>query len=128
MTKACPVLTETEIKLNDIVSRAKVSVLDKVMAALAEAEQAAIEGFEGNTLGAAPPPLVYFASALHQDMYCLMCGANPKTLEGGDPQIAIEVIRNSQNIARHYWGADTRVDDPALARKPAVSLSPTDGN
>jgi hypothetical protein len=106
MTDACPVLTESEKKLNDIIGRAETAMMDKVMAALAEAEQAAMAGFHDNTREATPPPLAYFASVLHQKMYCLMCGANLQTMEGGDPRIAIEVIRNSQNIARHYWGAD----------------------
>jgi hypothetical protein len=39
-------------------------------------------------------------------MYCLICGADPDTLEGGNPDIAYHVIRNSPNIAKHYWSAD----------------------
>jgi hypothetical protein len=35
-----------------------------------------------------------------------MCGADPDTFQGGDPDIAYHVIRNSQNIAKHYWSAD----------------------
>jgi hypothetical protein len=54
----------------------------------------------------AAPALQYFANVVHQRMYWLICGANPETLEGGDPEIACQVIRNSQNIAKHYWSAD----------------------
>ena len=46
------------------------------------------------------------ALTIHQRMYCLMCGADPDTFEGGDPKIAYHVIRNSQNIAKHYWSAN----------------------
>lgn len=53
-----------------------------------------------------PPAYEYFAAVLHHQMYCVMCGANPVSMEGGDPRVAIGVIRNSQNIAKHYWGAD----------------------
>lgn len=112
MTDACPIPTGPEKQLNDILIQAEAAMVEKVMAALMEAEQAAIEGFQGNKLEATPPPLAYFAAVLHQRMYCIMCGADPQTLEGGDPNIAIEVIRNSQNIARHYWGADTSTVDP----------------
>lgn len=35
-----------------------------------------------------------------------MCGANPDTFKGGDPDMAYHVIRNSQGIASHYWSAD----------------------
>ncbi len=48
----------------------------------------------------------YFAAVVHQRMYCLMCGADPDTFEGGNPETAYHVIRNSQNIAKHYWSAD----------------------
>ncbi|AJC80066.1 hypothetical protein IE4803_CH02880 [Rhizobium etli bv. phaseoli str. IE4803] len=44
--------------------------------------------------------------SFHQPMYCLMCGADSDTFEGGDPDIAYAVIRNCQNIASHYWSAD----------------------
>ncbi|NEJ96069.1 hypothetical protein [Rhizobium ruizarguesonis] len=54
----------------------------------------------------ATPVLQYFASVVHQRMYCLICGADPDTLEGGNPDIAYHVIRNSPNIAKHYWSAD----------------------
>jgi hypothetical protein len=106
MTDACPILTGPEKKLNDILSLAETAMMDKIMAALTEAKQAAIAGFHENTLEATPPPLEYFASVLHQQMYCIMCGADPLTMKGGDPRIAIGVIRNSQNIAREYWDAD----------------------
>jgi hypothetical protein len=31
-----------------------------------------------------------------------MCGADPDTFAGGDPEMAYHVIRNSRNIAKHY--------------------------
>lgn len=128
MTEACPVLTGPEKKLNDILMQAEAAMLGKVIAALEEAEQAAIAGFHDNPLGATPPPQAYFAAVLHQQMFCLMCGADPQTMEGGDPQIALNVIRNSQNIARHYWGADTGEVDPEFASRPAVSSPPPGGD
>jgi hypothetical protein len=112
MTDACPIPTGLEKQLNGILMQTEAAMVEKVMAALAEAGQAAIEGFQRNKLEATPPPLAYFAAVLHQRMYCIMCGADPQTLQGGDPNIAIEVMRNSQNIARHYWGADTSTVDP----------------
>jgi hypothetical protein len=55
MTDACPTLTGPEKKLNDILFQAETAMMDKVMAALTEAEQAAIAGFHENTLEATPP-------------------------------------------------------------------------
>jgi hypothetical protein len=124
MTDACPILTGPEKELADILTQAEAVMIEKVMAALMDAEQAANAGFHESTLKATPPPFEYFASVLHQRMYCIMCGADPQTMEGGDPNIAIKVIGNSQNIARHYWGADMGPVDPAPTMKSAVSPSP----
>jgi hypothetical protein len=128
MTDACPILTGPEKKLADILTQAQTAMIEKVMAALMDAEQAANAGFHENNLEATPPPFEYFASVLHQRMFCIMCGADPQTMEGGDLNIATEVIRNSQNIARHYWGPGTAPVDPAPAIKPAVSSSRSAGN
>lgn len=127
MTDACPIPTGPEKQLNDILMQAEAAMVEKVMAALRDAEQAAIAGFHENTLEATPPPLEYFAAVLHQRMFCIMCGADPQTMQGGDPKLAIAVIRNSQNIARHYWGADTGPVHPAPAVEPAVPSFPPEG-
>jgi hypothetical protein len=127
MTEACPIPTGLEKQFNDILMKAEAAMVEKVMAALMDADQVAIAGFHENTLEATPPPLEDFAAVLHQKMFSIMCGADPQTMEGGDPNIAIAVIRNSQNIARHYCGADTSTVDPDPAIKPAVSSSPPDG-
>ena len=54
-----------------------------------------------------PPSADYFTAALHQNLYCTLCKADPETFAGGKAEIALAIIRNSQNIARHHWGADT---------------------
>lgn len=90
MTDACPIPPGPEKQLNDLM-QADAAMLEKVMAALMDAEQAAIAEFHENALKATPPPLEYFAAVLHQTMCCIMCGADPHTMEGGDPNIAIAV-------------------------------------
>jgi hypothetical protein len=99
-------LTPSERQVVDIIHRADQALITAVFKALQEAtDQAAAEV---QSIGSAerPPSFEYFAAVVHHHMYCVMCGANPETMEGGDPRIAIGVIRNSQNIAKHYWGAD----------------------
>lgn len=53
------------------------------------------------------PPQDYYIALAHQQLYALLCGADPETFEGGDPQIAEFVIKNAQNIREHYWLKDT---------------------
>ena len=87
-------------------------MLRKVYAALHDAtEQARKEILEAG-LDLPPPSANYFAATIHQSMYCTLCSADPKTFSGGKADVAIAVIRNSQNIARHYWGADIKPFPP----------------
>lgn len=106
MTENRPVLTPAQKKINDIIRRADEALAVAVSLALEEASRQVADEMEVIGQAETAPPLQYFASVVHQRMYCLMCGANPETFEGGDPDIAYNVIRNSQNIAKHYWSAD----------------------
>ncbi len=106
MTTSCPIPSPAEQQVVDIIEHAEKTMLAVVFAALEDAARQAAEGMQRVASQEEPPAYEYFAAVLHQHMYCVMCGANPDTLEGGDPRIAVGVIRNSQNIAKHYWGAD----------------------
>lgn len=116
MTKRCPVLTPAERTAVDVIKRADTALAAVVSLALEEAVKQATEDMRALDQEDATPVLEYFAGVVHQRMYCLMCGADPDTFEGGDPDIAYRVIRNSQNIARHYWSADIRAADVGLDR------------
>lgn len=102
--KAIP--TSTEEQIAKIIASADRRLSATVYSVLEETFNQAKE--ELRTIGQvdAAPPLEYFASMIHQRMYCSMCGADPETFEGGNPDIAYHIIRNSQNIAKHYWLAD----------------------
>ncbi|ULR45454.1 hypothetical protein [Rhizobium sp. K102] len=106
MTQSNPVLTPAERKIADIIQRADRELSAAVLLALEEATKQAADDMRAAGQEEAAPALQYFAAVVHQRMYCLMCGADPDTFEGGDPDIAYNVIRNCQNIAKHYWSAD----------------------
>ena len=106
MAGSCPVLTPAEKQVVDIITRADHALAAAVSRALQDVTKQAAEEMQAAGQDEAAPALQYFAGVVHQRMYCLICGANPETLEGGDPEIAYQVIRNSQNIAKHYWSAN----------------------
>ena len=106
MTESCPVLTPTQRQIADIIKGADHTLAAAVSLALEEASRQVADEMKAVGQEDSTPPLQYFASVVHQRMYCLVCGANPETFEGGDPDIAYHVIRNSQGIAKHYWSAD----------------------
>ncbi|MCZ4431838.1 hypothetical protein O3S81_19150 [Agrobacterium sp. SOY23] len=101
-----PDLIPAERQIAAIISRADRMLAAAVSMALEKAIEQAAHDLQAIGQDGATPVLQYFASVVHQQMYCLMCGADPDTLQGGDPDIACHVIRNSQNIAKHYWSAD----------------------
>jgi len=93
----------------DVIERADKLLAKAVSAALQNARDHAVEGMAAIGQEDATPALEYFAAVVHQRMYCIMCGADPDTFADGDTEIAYHVIRNSQNIAKHYWGAEIEV-------------------
>lgn len=104
--KSCPLLTPVERQTVNAIKNADKTLADAVSLALEEAVKKAADDMRAIGQEESAPAMQYFASVIHQRMYCLMCGADPDTLEGGNPEIAYHVIRTSQNIARHYWSAD----------------------
>jgi hypothetical protein len=106
MADSCSIQTPDERQRGAIIMEAETALLDKVFAALKEAEETASAALRGAGMEAVPPLHDYFAASVHQKLYCILCGADPKTFSGGNAKTAIAVIRNSQQIARHYWGAD----------------------
>lgn len=106
MAKNVADLTLAERQIVKVIDRIDKILADAVSCALEEATRRALEDMRAIGQEDAAPALQYFAAVVHQRMYCLMCGADPDTFEGGNPEIACHVIRNSQNIAKHYWSAD----------------------
>lgn len=112
MAKNVPDLTLAERQIVEVISRTDKTLAAAVSCALEEATKRALEDMRAIGQKDAAPPLQYFAAVVHQRMYCIMCGADPDTFAGGNPEIAYHVIRNSQNIAKHYWSADIEVYPP----------------
>ncbi|MBB1251692.1 hypothetical protein [Rhizobium sp. G21] len=92
-----------------VIERADKTLAEAIFAALQDARDQAALGMAAIGHEEATPALEFFAAVVHQRMYCLMFGADSDTFAGGNPDIAYYVIRNSQNIARHYWSAEIDV-------------------
>ena len=106
MSDSCPVLSDGEKQIVKLIDDADRALAHEVAIALERAASEVAKALKALGQEEAAPPMQYFAAVVHQQMYCLMCGADPENFEGGDAKIAYEVIRNSQNIAKHYWSAD----------------------
>ncbi|MCZ4430758.1 hypothetical protein O3S81_13720 [Agrobacterium sp. SOY23] len=103
MSESCPVPTPAERQIQDILERKEAAMMASIHAALERASKEVAEAFKTVDSDMQPPPHDYFAAVAHQQLFLLLCGADPKTFEGGDPEIAGHIIRNARNITEHYW-------------------------
>ncbi|CAH0159212.1 hypothetical protein SRABI05_00746 [Agrobacterium fabrum] len=103
MSESCPVLTPAERQIQDILERKEAAMMATIHAALERASKEVNDAFQAVDSDMQPPPHDYFAAVAHQQLFLMLCGADPKTFEGGDPEIAGHIIRNAQNITEHYW-------------------------
>jgi hypothetical protein len=105
MTEACPIPTSEQRRYGEIQAKIEQEMLRKVHAALRAATEQAQAELQASNLGLPPPSEGYFASVIHQRLFCSLCEADPETFVGGNASIATVIITNMQNIARHHWGA-----------------------
>jgi len=101
--KACPVLTPVERQVVDAISSAENALIATVYKAMEEATLQACAEMQAAGSSERPPSLAYFTSVVHHRMFCLMCGADPETMEGGDPDMASRILENGRKISEHYW-------------------------
>ncbi|XOK12291.1 hypothetical protein ACI6PO_04100 [Agrobacterium tumefaciens] len=113
MSESCPVLTPAERQVQDILQRKEAAMMATIQAALERASKEVAEAFQAVDSDMQPPPSDYFVAVAHQQLFLLLCGADPETFKGGDPDIAGHIIRNAQNITEHYW----------KKRDPAANIS-----
>lgn len=104
MTASCPIRTPEQAQYVAIVSQADEALRAAIDAAVTEVARASAAALAaaGNPIPA--PAEDYFAAVAHQALFCRLCGAEPRTLAGGDAARAARVICNARNVARHHWG------------------------
>lgn len=103
MTEACRILTPAEQKISDIMERSEQAMMAAIYKAVEDATRQTAD--ELHSIGAQDeaPAYDYFAATAQQQLFLSQCGADPETLEGGNPERAALIINNYQNISDHYW-------------------------
>ncbi|WP_428426539.1 hypothetical protein [Pararhizobium sp.] len=109
MTESCRILTPTEQKISDIMEQSEQAMMAAIYKAVEDATRQTAEELHSIGAQAEPPPYGYFAATAHQQLFLSLCGANPETFEGGDPEVAAQIINNNQNISDHYWSKKAEV-------------------
>ncbi|MGO4319856.1 hypothetical protein, partial [Agrobacterium sp. MCAB5] len=82
MSESCPVLTPAEQQVQDILERTEAAMMATIHAALERASKQAAEELQAVGSEIQPPPHDYFAAVAHQQLFLLLCGADPDTFEG----------------------------------------------
>lgn len=103
MTQSCPVPTPEQRQYTEIRESAERAMLDKVYKAIEDASAEVADKFREAGLEFEPTSADYFTFATQQVLFVRLCGGNPDTLEGGDPEIGERIVRNGQHIVAHYW-------------------------
>lgn len=115
MSDACPVPTPAERQYLAVQDKAERAMLASIYKALEDAARQTAEGLQASGLQDTPPGHDYFAAVAHQKLFVLLCGGDPETFEGGDPDIAARIIDNERLISEHYWVNE----DTARSSNPA---------
>ncbi len=103
--KSCPIPTPEQRKFMEIRETVERRMLDAIYTSIADA--AASMKSELRAAGVTIPPTSedYFMFAAQQVLFVRLCGGDPQTLTGGDPEIGERIVRNGQHIIDHYWKA-----------------------
>lgn len=103
MNTSCPVLTVAEKHYLQIQEKLEREMMATIYEAIAKASEQASQEMRAVEIDVPAPAREYFVSVAHQKLFLLLCGADTETFEGGDPEIANNIIQNGMNIRDHYW-------------------------
>ncbi|TKT80437.1 hypothetical protein XW59_008165 [Aquamicrobium sp. LC103] len=103
MNESCPVPTPAQRRYLEIQDKAERTMLAAIYKALEDAAKQAAEDLKSTEFQNSPPSYEYFAAVAHQKLFALLCGADPQTFAGGNPDIAARIIENGQKLSDHYW-------------------------
>lgn len=109
MAPGCSVPTPEEAELDRIFTAAQGTMFAKIDEAIMEASRAVSSQLPA-VLGADAelPAAEYFMAVAQQRLFCLLCGADPQTLAGGSPEVAMRIVENHQGLAS-TWQAEDHV-------------------
>jgi hypothetical protein len=99
----CAVPTPEQRKYLEIREAAERAMLDKVFKAIDDAAAEVADGFAKARLEFEPTSRDYFTFATQQVLFVRLCGGDPDTLKGCDPEIGQRIVNNGQHIIDHYW-------------------------
>jgi len=102
---ACTPPTPEQRRFLEIREAAERRMLDKVFKAVSDAAAEVASGIKETGVDFEPTSADYFMFTVQQATFVKLCGGDPETLVGGDPQIGDRIVGNGRHIIDHYWRA-----------------------
>lgn len=103
MNDSCPVLTPVERQYMQIDEKVRHTMMARIYKAIEDATAQAAQELKSTEWKDAPPAYDYFVSVAQQKLFVHLCGGDPETFEGGDPELAGHILKNGRNIVDHYF-------------------------
>ncbi len=101
--RSCPIPTPEQQRFLAIQNAAEHTMLEKVAQAISDATDEVARNVQDAGLELEPTSEGYFTFSVQQVSFVHLCGGDPNTLRGGNPEIGEHVIRNCRNIIDSYW-------------------------
>ena len=101
--KTCTLPTPEQREFLEIREAAEQTMLETVFKAIDEAAAEVSERLEQSGLQFEPTSKDYFLFTVQQVAFIRLCGGDPRTMQGGDPELGQRIVNNGQHIIDHYW-------------------------
>lgn len=101
--KACPAPNPEQRKFMEISENTEKTMLHEIHRAIEKAASDMADNVRAAGIEIPPTDRDYFTFAAQQVLFVRLCGGDPETLKGGDPELAQRIIGNYQHIVEHYW-------------------------
>ncbi|MDR9777034.1 hypothetical protein RJJ65_31230 [Rhizobium hidalgonense] len=83
-------------------------MLDTVFKAISDAAAEVENGIRDARLAFEPTHQDYFTFTVQQVAFVRLCGGDPETLQGGDPELGERILGNGRHIIDSYWRGEKK--------------------
>lgn len=101
--KTCTLPTPEQRQFLEIREAAEHAMLETVFKAIEEAAAEVAARLKESRLQFEPTSRDYFLFTVQQVAFIRLCGGDPETMRGGDPELGQRIVNNGQHIIDHYW-------------------------
>jgi hypothetical protein len=101
--KTCALPTAEQQKFLEIREAAEHAMLETVFKAIDEAAAKVAGRLQEEGLEFEPTSKDYFLFTVQQVAFIRLCGGDPDSMQGGDPELGQRIVNNGQHIIDHYW-------------------------